>query len=689
LGTWLAVLACALWAGVASAASGQLELCKAGDNGAAGQTFKIAYQKGSTGSPTSVTVTGGTCNAAVSVPVGTYILTEDLSSGQWVMSGDSVVPSSAWVSDNTKRGTLKVTVVANAETQATFVNSPAGATVKVCKWSASTQLQGAQYSFNVNGQTVTATAGKNAAGAGCSTALATLPGTRLKIQESIPANEQVTGVTFNGATVSATNGLVRVTATTGANVVVFENEPVGPPQTGYIEICKDSDGDPYLSGSDSFEFTITDHAGLTDTEHVFVGQCSGPIKVAAGNVNVAETPTGGTSVKSITTLPNANALGPINLTNGTATVVVPVSSDPSGEVQVHYVNKTVTATLKVCKVLTSTSGALAGKTFGFDVFSRSVTDVDELTITATAGATGACKIFFAQLPVGSTATVTEAGMPYVSADGQPAGTGDSQTITIQPGINIVSFTNQAMGQLEICKSMQLAPTDDSAFNGTVFDFVVDGATHGPLADVKVAAGHCSQPLIVSVGSHTVNETPIPHGFQFVSSTATGPTGDNRIVSGTNPVTVSVPFFGDATNGGETLVTFINKVQRANLKLCKAIDPGSLTALKKMSFNIFWTFGNDTESDSGLEELDPPFPSCTGLLGGPYGLPIINTDGTPALIITVESGDGFQVKTITVSGGVFDPSFDPNPDLEVGEAVIDPGPGVVVVTYTNEWAPPSE
>ena len=320
-----AIVAFAFWAGAASAASGSLELCKAADNGAAGQTFKISYQKGSTGSPTSVPVTGGSCNTAVSVPPGTYILNEDLSSGQWVMSGDSVVPSGSWVSENVKKGQVKVSVVANQETQVTFVNSPAGATVKVCKWSSSQALQGAQYSFNVNGQTVTATAGKNAANAGCSTALATQPGTRIRIAESVPADETVASVTFNGASVSNTAGLVKVTAGTGANVVVFEDEPVGPPQTGYVEVCKDA-GDTFVGGS--FQFTITDRTGLKDTENVLVGQCSGPIKVAAGNVNVAEAQNGNTFVSSVTTAPDPNALGPTNLTNGTATVVVPVKLRP-------------------------------------------------------------------------------------------------------------------------------------------------------------------------------------------------------------------------------------------------------------------------------------------------------------------------------------------------------------------------
>ena len=351
-----------LWAGIASAAagSGTLEICKAGDNGAAGQKFNISYAKG-TATPTTVSVTGGTCNPAVSVPVGTYTLQEDLSSGLWVMSGSQVVPSGNWVSENDRAGKLKVTVVANAETQATLVNSPAWATIKVCKWSASPALQGAQFSFTVNGQTVTATAGKNAANAGCSAALTTQPGTRIKVQESVPSNETVASTTFNGASVANTAGLVKVTATTGANIVTFENEPVGPAAD---RLCRGLQGRRRRVRRrhvDAVPVHRHRQDQCRDPGQRARDQCSGPIKVAAGNVAIAETPTDGTYVSSIFAAPDPNALGPTNLTNGTTTAVVPVSADSSGEVQVHFVNSTVTATLKVCKYLTASSGALAGQ----------------------------------------------------------------------------------------------------------------------------------------------------------------------------------------------------------------------------------------------------------------------------------------------------------------------------------------
>jgi hypothetical protein len=719
-------LVCALWAGIASAANGSLEICKSGLNGAAGQTFKVAYQKGSTGTPTTVSVTGGSCNAAISVPIGTYILTEDLSSGQWVMSGDNVTPSSAWVADSVKRGMVKVTVVANAETQVEFVNQPAGSTIKVCKWSSSPALQNAQYSFNVGGTTVTATAGKTAATAGCSTAVATFPGTKIKITEAVPSGETVAGVTFNGAAVTPPSASFTVKATTGANVVVIQDEPTGPPQTGYLEICKDP-GDQFVEyAKDPFVFTVTDRTNASQQVSVLVNQCSGPIKVAAGNVNVAESVPANELVSKIFTQPDPNALGPTNLPNGTATVVVPVSADSTGEVQVHFVNSTVTATLKICKYLTSTSGQLNGVPFSFTV--KDDAGQQELTIIASKQANGACKIVTEEggddnnpsqewfvsgdgllhLPVGSTVTVTEAPMAYVSADGQPVGTGETQTVTVVGGINTISFTNQAYGQLEICKQMlKNSSVDDTIYNGVTFFFSLDGSK----TLIPVAAGHCSMPQIVPAGTHTVREPAFgkdwddnweseqlnPYGFQFVSSNATGPMGDNRCVpqdlSATpncgNPITVSVPWFKDPSNGGETLITFTNKVLRASFKICKQIDPGSVDELGGLNYTFKVKYLTTTPPFffQFNTTVFPPYPSCTGLLPPTGPIPVVLPNPLkPGTLIP-----NIVTITETLPKGADNPDILVNNGLGLqfpgsGTVLFIPGPGVVVVTYTNKAKP---
>jgi len=661
----------------AGSATGTLELCKAADGGAAGSAFSFTLTSGTTS--LSEAVTGGTCTD-VSVAAGNWTITEDLQSGTFTMTGATVLPDSAWLSENDRTGKVRVAVSSGGDTQVTISNQQAAATIKVCKWSSSQQLQQKQFSFTVGQQAVTAVAGGSPDTAGCSATVATQPGSRLRIAEAVPASETVASVTTS-ANASLTNlggGVVRVTAGAGATVVTFENEPLGPPQTGYLELCKDA-GDNYISTTTPFGFTLTDSAGLTVTENVYAGQCTGAIKVAAGNVTVSETPTDGTFVSSVSAVPSS-ALGLTNLANGTATVVVPVAQDRAGEVQVDFTNSTRTGKLKICKVLTPTSGDLAGQTFQFDILSRSVTDVDSLPIVASANG-GACKIFATPLPVGSTATVTEEPTPDVSANGQPAGTGASVQVTIGSTTTTATFTNQAFGQLEICKKMQTYPTNDRAFDGTVFHFSVDGSP----TETDVAAGVCSLPQLVPAGTHTVKEVDLPYGFQFVSSTATGPLGDNRATSGGNPITVSVPYLD---SGGETQVTVVDKVIRASLKICKLVDPHSQAALGSSTFSFFYTVVNDVGGFS--EGVDVPAGTCTGLINGdathpnPYGFPIVNSDGSPTFILVTEGlTGGFHITSITVTGGVLDPLFNPNPDpVCTGTVVVDPTGGPVVATFTN-------
>ena len=122
----------------------------------------------------------------------------------------------------------------------------------------------------------------------------------------------------------------------------------------------------------------------------------------------------------IWTAPNPNALGPSNLSNGTAIVVVPVSSSPSGEVQVHFVNEALEAQLKVCIVLTDPS--LAGTPFEFQISGGRFLDI-LTTVIASASPGGACTIV-TNYPLGTVVTVTELA------------NGSTQTVTIGPGINV-------------------------------------------------------------------------------------------------------------------------------------------------------------------------------------------------------------------------------------------------------------
>src|SRR4029079_6876985 len=115
-----------------------------------------------------------------------------------------------------------------------------------------------------------------------------------------------------------------------------------------------------------------------------------------------------------------------------------------------------------------------------------------------AGATTQCKIW-GDVPVGTEVTVHEDLDASVGSDAQYIDvSGNDSTITIQPGINTVTVTNTATGQLEICKArIEYANPKALTDNAQPYvQFTVDGKKI-PL----VRAGRCSMPLRVSVGNH--------------------------------------------------------------------------------------------------------------------------------------------------------------------------------------------
>ena len=245
--------------------------------------------------------------------------------------------------------------------------------------------------------------------------------------------------------------------------------------------------------------------------------------------------------------------------------------------------------------------------------------------------------------------------------------------------------------------------DDSNFNNrAVFHFSIDGK-----GDYAVAAGHCSMPIIVNAGSHTVLENlaksqvfgsehptgqTVPLGFAFVSSTATGPTGDNRATSGTannggNPITVNVPYFSDPVNGGETLVTFTNRVLRFQIKVCKVVESGSVTPLLPYDGTYGGTVSSRTDGSAPWSRLSNG--QCTGLLSNsnqPTGWQVIDDDGdfTTATLVETSSGPYF-ISAATVDNtwpGQGGTTITGTPARTV---TWHPGIGVNVITITNKYA----
>jgi hypothetical protein len=191
----------------------------------------------------------------------------------------------------------------------------------------------------------------------------------------------------------------------------------------------------------------------------------------------------------------------------------------------------------------------------------------------------------------------------------------------------------------------------------------------------------------------VQELAAPY-FNLVGMTASGPDGSSRLLSGTNPITVAVPAGGA---GNETLVIATNRVQTAQVKICKMLD-GNVPVGKTYSFTT--TFSVDGRSFSDYVELTPtatgPDGEVCSYLSAP--LPVIDPSGQPITFSTTEGASPFgltdsgqlivEPTAITYDGnGTAGPSKvwmagDTSDDdgTYYGSAAV--GQGVNVLTFTN-------
>jgi len=655
---------------------GQLVICKAADNGALNQSFSFIVTD-SGGVIHLASAVGGGCSTIVNVPPGTTKISEDLSSGLWLVSVISVSPIANLISSNPGAGSVTVNLNSSELTTVTVTNQQAPPSLEVCKWTTSSQLLGQVFNFTAGATALTAAAGPSHAQAGCSNPKSVTLGQTIKVTETVPNGVilKTIDVSSNATLVSITGPQAKVIIGPGLNIVYFQDE-VPPPQNGFIEVCKDA-ADPFVPTLTPFTFTVTDKTGFTTTFPVYVGQCSTAIQVAAGLVTVSEAPSPPTMLANVTTVP-PDALGTVNLANGTAQVLVPVSDTTSGEVLVHFLNTTQTATLKVCKLLTPSSSALSGQTFTFTVNDASGTS----TIRIIAAPTGQCVIVPHPEPLGSVVTVTEAATPYADSGSGP-NTPTTKTITIVPGISDLSFTNQAEGQLAICKNLS-----GSGGSGTfTFDYAGVSPANPTHGSVQVAAGTCSFSLVVPVDNYTITEESAP-GFSFVSSSAAGPGGDNRRVSGTNPITVSVPYYGTAfPAGGETDVTFVNSVPSGTIKVCKMIDSNSSASIGGLSYtfkvfnpaptgNVLLTSGSVTAPYPTTTNPTAFAPNACVLLGS-YAF------GSTLLVTEVQKSS-YDVQKITLTGNATVNTNNPNKNGRINITVT--GPGTIVIVYVNEATP---
>jgi hypothetical protein len=397
---------------------------------------------------------------------------------------------------------------------------------------------------------------------------------------------------------------------------------------------------------------------------VQTSQCTGPIRVPAGNVNVAETARAPFQVESFNVDPS-DRLVTSNPTNGTITVVVPVSSSSADETRVDVTNQTKLGLVKVCKTLASNAASLAGSTFTFDVSSAA----GSTTVPVIAGAAGttACRFLATGLPLGSSVSITEEGgadfaLTGVAVSPQSADNGSSATtarLTVQSGTTTALFTNQALGKLEICKQAADASTATQTAS-----FSVNGGS-----PINVKAGDCSPTLTLPVGTATVSES-IPANFSLASVSA----NDSRLLSGstTNPATVSIVSGGVAN---ETVVTFTDRVNTGQFKVCKA-SPES--TLQGVAFSFSYNYTVNGATTSGSASLKPG--ECSGLSSN---IPVVDANGNPITVNVTEAPTAStQIQSIVLDGaGTLTAS-----NTSAGTASFTIGNGITTITYTNVRSP---
>jgi hypothetical protein len=641
-------------------APGTLEICKAAANGMAGKSFSFSVDGGA-----GIAVTGGGCSGPMSVAAGSHTIVEAPTAGLQVKA----IKANHLVSKDITHGTVTVTVKAGStaatETLVTYINEANPALgLKVCKQTPAPSLVGDSFSFTENGGPAFSVAAGSMGSPVCGPVTKFKLGTVVNVAELATAGTHVSGITVSdgrGSNVNTAAGTADATIGAGVTIVTYTNDVNVIAQTGFVEVCK-SALDPFVNGS--FDFTITDGNGATIQQSVLVGQCTAPLQVAAGNVTVTEAAQFPYYLGELQVFPSGRTVSS-NLSNRTITVTVP-QGDSSTETAIDFQNATLLGNFKVCKTLTANSSALAGHTFAFDVVDAIGSHTDNV-IAGAAGSTS-CVFDFDAVPLGSHVSITEeatANVVNTAVSVAPASNDagsfvPTANLTIGSGITTATFTNMAFGTVEVCKVAADASTATQSFQ-----FSVNGG-----APFWVHAGQCSLPIAVPAGTATVAEAGKAN-FHLVNVTATGPTGDNRWISGTNPVTVSTPF-GGVEN--ETVVTFTNAVNTGQFKICKV---SSEPTLQGVTFNFTYTYTVNGVTTNGTAALTPG--TCSSLSGN---IPVVDPNGNPIPVVVNElSTPTVQVSNIAVSNGTIT-----SQNLGTGRVCFYVNQGVTTVTYTNVRTP---
>src|SRR3954451_14302659 len=308
--------------GAQAASANVIEICKSSANGMSGRSFQYSV----TGAANTITVNGGRCSGPINVGALTQTtITEGASNPGTDVASTTVRPSIRKVSEDLANPSVTVTTGAttSSETLVTFTNQPAGGnsgTLKVCKLTQTPAYLGRLFSFSVNGGPLVSTEANDAfddpANWSCRILGSFQVGSNVVVHEAIPAGTEVQFIDSDPAEAlgdfNTATGDALITVGAGVTVVMYDDEPLPPSGTGWLELCKDrawldqwhQDGD--VQGT--FHFSVTDAAGATYSKDVLVGQCSEPFQVAAGVSEVTEAASAGYDLVDVATIPQDRLL---------------------------------------------------------------------------------------------------------------------------------------------------------------------------------------------------------------------------------------------------------------------------------------------------------------------------------------------------------------------------------------------
>jgi hypothetical protein len=403
--------------------------------------------------------------------------------------------------------------------------------------------------------------------------------TSLTVTETQAAWFQTTAITepagqnyLSGTTLST--GTTTITATNSiATGNVYSVSYTNAVVTGYVEVCKQSVSGSGLSGT--YGFTLSEpsngFSNSTSAASVGINNCSVPILVPAGQVNVAEQGTN-LYVTGITAYTNGigstDIVGSANTVAGTVTVTVAASADTSVQTDVTYTNNVVL--LEVCKTYDGTPAAPVTASTLFPFTETATGAAGPNTAPAAFSiAAGTCSAPTAYRP-GTTVTVTEGIVPgskveNITPTGAEStvpgslsltnrtvtiivGTPTNSSLTLPANEAVVTFQNKnaAPGDLKICKFAGTVPGPPI---GNSFTFTVGSFT------TTVALGNCafvmngSSPALFPFNS-TQTVTESASALNAASAITVAPQFVTEIV-GTTPTLTSETVLSGTPNLGTT------------------------------------------------------------------------------------------------------------------------------------------